>query len=69
MQLFETSQPAVSEAMSLRACSDCTEYTATERMTTTPAGNVICPRCAKRRERIEASRAQLSMFGQRSLLD
>lgn len=50
-----------------RACSDCIEYALVSEMVTTPAGNVICPRCAKRRDKLAASRAQLTMFGQNPL--
>jgi len=57
------------EILGQRACSDCCEYALVGEMTTTPAGNVICPRCAKRRERTEASRRQLAMFGQAGLFE
>jgi hypothetical protein len=53
----------------MQACSDCEEYAPFFSMTKTPAGNVICPKCAKRRQRLEASRAQLSMFGQAGLFE
>lgn len=48
----------------MRACSDCEEYADVACMTITPAGNAVCPRCSKRRSKLAASRAQMSMFGQ-----
>lgn len=50
-----------------RACSDCLEYAPVSTMPTTPAGNVICPSCVKRRARLAADRAQLSLLDQQSL--
>lgn len=67
MQLFETAQPAVKDALSPRSCSDCTEYHPQAEMLPTPAGNVICARCNKRRRNLQAERDQLSMFGQENL--
>lgn len=52
----------------MRSCSDCTDYAPVAQMIETPAGNAICPRCAKRRERLASERDQLSMFGQQSLI-
>ena len=67
-QLFETARPtAAREALELRSCSDCTDYKPVSTMTATPAGNVICPRCAKRRANLVAERDQLSMWGQNAL--
>ena len=55
------------EILNQRACSDCCEYAPTDSMTTTPAGNVICAACVKRREAQAGKRAQLSLLGQQSL--
>jgi Zn finger protein HypA/HybF involved in hydrogenase expression len=50
-----------------RSCSDCTDFAPVSTMITTPAGNVICPRCNRRRQKLAANRAQLALFGQRGL--
>lgn len=50
-----------------RACSDCSEYAVVGEMLETPAGNMVCGRCARRRERMAGERAQLTMFGQDSM--
>lgn len=68
-RLFDDAQPAIRKILDGRVCSDCEEYAPIEKMTDTPAGNVICPKCAKRRATLAASRDQMTMFGQRSLLD
>ena len=59
---------ANSPTLTERVCSDCELWTPITVMVETPAGNSVCPRCAKRRERLASERDQLSMFGQQSLL-
>lgn len=58
---------AALEALQMRACSDCTEYAPEDQMISTPAGNVICPKCNNRRKRLAAERDQLTFFGQKGL--
>ena len=50
-----------------RSCADCTDFAPVSQMITTPAGNVICRKCDKRRRQLAVERNQLQMFGQENL--
>jgi hypothetical protein len=64
---YQCTEHAGQVTLDQRACSDCEEWTALATMTRTPAGNVICPRCVKRRRNLAAQRAQLSLLDQQPL--